>query len=65
MSATDPTTDPPANREDPPEFDLDYRFDDRENPDEMTVFPTRDDADITTQWITIDAMDALPVEEIR
>jgi len=65
MSVTDPTTDSPANRDDPPEFDLDYRFDDREDPGEVTVFPARDDADITTEWITADASDALPIREIR
>jgi hypothetical protein len=65
MSTTDPATDPSADRDDLPRFDLEYRFDDREDPEEVTVFPLRADADITTEWITVDATDALPVREIR
>lgn len=65
MSTTDPATDSSAERDDLPRFDLEYRFDDRESPEEVTVFPPRADADITTEWITVDAADALPVREIR
>jgi hypothetical protein len=65
MGATDPTTDPPATRDDPPEFDLDYRFDDPEDPGEVTVFPAREDADITTEWITVATGDAVSLREIK
>jgi hypothetical protein len=65
MSTIDSKTDSPTDRDDPPTFDLDYRFDDREDPDEVTVFPAREDADVTTEWITVDTTDALPVREIR
>jgi hypothetical protein len=65
MSVTDPTTDSHADRDDPPEFDLDYRFDDREDPREVTVFPACEDADVTTEWITVDRGDALPIRKIR
>jgi hypothetical protein len=49
MSTTDPATDPSVDRTDLPRFDLEYRFDDEENPEEVTVFPVRADADITTE----------------
>jgi hypothetical protein len=65
MNATDSSTESPADREEPPEFELDYRFDDREDPRELTVFPSGPDGDITTEWITVAAGDARPVEEIR
>jgi hypothetical protein len=65
MSVTDPTRDTPRDRDEPPEFDLDYRFDDHEDPRELTVFPARDGIDVTTEWITVDAGDARSVEEIR
>jgi hypothetical protein len=65
MSATDPTAGSSTDRDDPPTFDLDYRFDDRDDPDEVTLFPALEDADITTEWITVDTTDALPVRETR
>ena len=65
MSTTNPTKDSPVDKDDPPEFDLDYRFDDREDPGEVTVFPGDEDGDVTTEWITVDAGDAVPVREIR
>jgi hypothetical protein len=65
MSTTDPATDSPADRHDPPTFNLEYRFDDPENPEEVTVFPLCADADITTEWITVGTTDALPVREMR
>jgi hypothetical protein len=65
MSVSDPRADPSADRHDPPTFDLDYRFDDPDDPTEVTVFSGQDDADIMTEWITVDATDALPVPETR
>jgi len=34
MNVSDPRADPSADRDDPPTFDLDYRFDDRDDPGE-------------------------------
>jgi len=65
MSVTDPSPEPPADHDEPPEFDLDYRFDDREDPRELTVFPSAPGGDVTTEWITVATGDARAVEEIR
>lgn len=46
-----------------PSFDLEYLHDDDENPKEVTVFV--DGADLSTNWITIDAGHAVPLEEVR
>lgn len=65
MSATDnrPSTEP--GNEDPPTFELSYRFDDLQNPTEVTVFPGDSDESNTEQWITIENGYALPIEEVR
>ena len=65
MSTTNPAADPPADRHEPPAFDLEYRFDNPADPEELTVFPSRGDADVTTEWVTVDTADAVPVREIR
>lgn len=65
MSVTNPTQDATDDRDSPPEFDLKYRFDDADNPAEVTVFPAKDCADVTTEWITIAESDALTIEDIR
>lgn len=51
--------------DDLPEFDLGYLFDDRDDPTEVTVFPSSDERDISTHWITIDASDAVALEDVR
>lgn len=48
-----------------PVFDLDYLFDDRDHPTEVTVFPAEDTFDISTNWITIDIDHAVPLDRIR
>lgn len=53
----------PAHR-DLPSFDLDYRFDDEDDPVEVTVFPS-DAGDRTTEWLTVDATHAVPLEDVR
>lgn len=47
-----------------PDFDLEYLFDDDEDPTEVTVF-VDNAADLSTNWITIDAGHAVALEEVR
>ena len=47
-----------------PQFDLEYLFDDDENPSEVTIFS--DDVDqLSTAWITADRADCWPLEDCR
>lgn len=48
-----------------PRFALCCLFDDRDDPRELTVFPARPDAGLTTEWITIDADHAMPLDAVR
>lgn len=48
-----------------PTFELSYLYDDSENPEEVTVFAPDTAGDPSTRWITVDATDAIPLEEIR
>lgn len=48
-----------------PDFELSYLFDDKDKPAEVTVFPVSNSYDISTNWITIDAASAIPLEETR
>lgn len=43
-------------------FDLESRFDDSANPTTVTITPAAPD-DPTTEWLTIDAGVAVPIEE--
>ena len=47
-----------------PTFDLEYLFDDDEDPSEVTVF-VDNAADLSTNWITIDAAHTVPLEDVR
>lgn len=48
-----------------PEFNLDYLFDDSDDPTEVTVFPADERRDLSTNWITIDVESAVPLDRIR
>lgn len=48
-----------------PDFELSYLFDDSDEPAEVTVFPVSNAFDISTNWITIDADSAIPLEHTR
>ncbi|MFB6296697.1 MAG: hypothetical protein ABEH66_07675 [Halobacteriales archaeon] len=65
MSATTAESDPTRGLDDPPEYDLHCRFDDPEDPSEVTVFPGNQEESLTEQWISIEKGYALPVEEVR
>lgn len=65
MSVTNPTPDSPEDADAPPEFELEYRYDDAEDPTEVTVFPGSASDDVTTKWITIAESDALRIEDVR
>lgn len=61
---SEPTTLPSACDE-LPTFDLSFRYDDDENPSEITVFPDGAASGQTTSWLSVAIEDAIPVEEIR
>lgn len=48
-----------------PTFELCYLYDDTENPEEVTVFAPDTAGDPSTRWITVNATDAIPLEEIQ
>ena len=47
-----------------PTFDLTFRYDDVEDPVELTVFP-EPSADRTTAWLTVDVDHAVPLDCLR
>jgi len=47
-----------------PTIELDAQFDDSIDPKEITVFPA-DAEQPTTEWLTIDAAYAVPIDEFR
>jgi len=47
-----------------PDFDLEYLFDDDDDPSEVTVF-VDNAAALSTNWITVDADHAVALEEVR
>ena len=47
-----------------PQFDLEYLFDDDDNPTEVTIFAD-DPETLSTQWITVDREVAVPLDEVR
>lgn len=65
MSAIEPSTQNQSTcLEDLPQFDLEYLFDDDENPTEVTIFA--DDPDtLSTRWITIDRDYAVDIDDVR
>lgn len=69
MSITDRTNDWTENQDaygdEPPEFELEYLYDDPDDPTEVTVFLDAEEADLSTHWITVDRSSAVPIEEIR
>ncbi|MDY6817811.1 MAG: hypothetical protein SVG88_04040 [Halobacteriales archaeon] len=69
MSITDRTNDRNASQENvvdtPPEFELEYLYDDPDDPAEVTIFLDADEADLSTHWITIDRSSAVPIEDTR
>jgi hypothetical protein len=48
-----------------PEYVLNCRYDDEEDPSEITVFPGNEDEISTTEWITADTESSLALDEIR
>lgn len=47
-----------------PDYELEYLFDDDEEPTEVTVF-VDNATDLSTNWITVDADHAVPLEDVR
>lgn len=63
MSAT---TTPPSDTDlnETPEFELDCRYDDLENPSELTIFPS-DRQQSVTEWVTADRSATVSLHELR
>ena len=49
--------------DDLPTFELDYGFDDPNDPRELTIFAP-DAESVTTSWLSIDARFAVPIEDV-
>ena len=64
MSVADPRVEAGEARSSFPTFELEYLFDDADDPAEVTVF-SPDGEDVTTHWITIDIDAAVPIEAVR
>jgi hypothetical protein len=47
-----------------PTFELDYLYDDADDPTEVTVFVDATDA-LATSWLTVGVETAVPLEEVR
>lgn len=62
MSSTDgvPTTRGPIDEL--PTFELDFGFDDPDDPEELTIFAPGER--VTTRWISVDARHAVPIEAV-
>lgn len=54
-----------GSRDSLPSFDLTFRYDDVEDPAELTVFPAAERDDGTTAWLTIDLEHAVSLETVR
>jgi|GEM_PF-1136807 len=66
MSAIEGSSPPEATTlDDYPTFELAYLYDDADHPQEVTVFAPDTAGDPSTRWITVDATDAIPLENIR
>lgn len=61
MGATDATPDGPGER---PEIELNHRYDDREDPSELTVY-SPEPGNLATEWLTVDRSTAVPLDRIR
>lgn len=48
-----------------PDFDLSCRFDDADEPDEVTVFAGDTYGETLTEWLSTDADVAVPLEDVR
>lgn len=52
-----------GEKDDPPAFELDYGFDDPDDPGEVTIYEP-DAESVTTSWITVEARYAVPIEDV-
>lgn len=48
-----------------PSFDLTCRYDDLDDPAELTVFPADEDEARTTAWLTVEVGHAVALESVR
>lgn len=66
MTAATPTQNRPPE---PPrgyvEIDLEWLFDDEDDPSEITVYSTADDIDPVTTWLTVDCEHAVGLDDAR
>ncbi len=62
MSASASGGDDDVHLDVPPSFGLEATYDDPEDPEAVTIHPAEPDH-ATTEWLTIDAGFAVPIEE--
>ena len=66
MSATDHRPEPASGSLDAlPEFELASRYDDEDEPTEVTIFPAGLGEDLATTWLTVDVEHAVPLDQVR
>lgn len=66
MSAAQPRRPEPDDEVDEyPTFELEYAYDDRECPAEVTLFSTRAEDDLVGAWLSADVDTAVPLERTR
>jgi predicted RNA-binding protein with PUA-like domain len=53
----------PSGSEDLPTFDLEYYYDDADDPGKVTVFDPESD-EMTTTWITVGVEDAVALDRV-
>lgn len=59
-------TEPRSERDlcEAPTFELEHLVDDETDPSELTVFSPSTDT-LTTEWLTVDRADAVPLDSVR
>lgn len=65
MSVTERAPTGEQDLEQLPRFSLSYLYDDEVRPTEVTLFPESAEADLVTQWLTVDVESAIPLEDVR
>lgn len=48
-----------------PVFELEYYFDDAEAPTTVTICSTKETGELSSEWLTVSADYAIPVEGVR
>ncbi|MFC6724996.1 hypothetical protein ACFQE1_11570 [Halobium palmae] len=63
-SSSDSESESERDLREAPTFELEHLVDDETDPSELTVFAPATDA-LTTEWLTVDRTDAVPLDRVR